>query len=64
MKRLLELSSRECRWPVAEDRGGHLFCGHHTAENCSYCALHKAISIEPEPPDWWLELDDLFGVTR
>lgn len=66
MKRLLELSNHECKWPVSEDRDGHLFCAARTSEGCSYCPDHRAMSVVPEDelPDWWLELDDLFGVTR
>ena len=64
MKRILELGVNECRWPIAEDRTGHLFCSHRTPDGQSYCPDHKAMSVETELPDWWLELDDLFGVKR
>lgn len=67
MKPLLELSNRECRWPVAEDRQRrHLFCGARTSEGCAYCELHRQMSVVPddELPDWFTELDEMFGVKR
>lgn len=63
MKRILELGCSDCRWPIHTDHSGlHFFCGKRCEPGCSYCATHYEMSVEPEPPDWWLELDELFGV--
>lgn len=64
MKRLLELAFCECRWPVHEDGEGHLFCGQRVTKGSSYCETHRQMSVEPEPPDWWLEVGEWLGVKR
>lgn len=43
-RKLFELDSRECRWPVSGDREQMLFCGHPTELESPYCQCHKAIS--------------------
>src|SRR5690606_19622956 len=38
---LLDLSARECRFPVATSGTTHLFCGAPTAPQQSYCPHHE-----------------------
>jgi hypothetical protein len=37
---LVELKANECRWPVAEEAGQHLFCGAGTQFEKSWCPYH------------------------
>lgn len=34
-----------CKWPVAEDERGHLFCGHKREFGSSYCRHHRQRNI-------------------
>jgi GcrA cell cycle regulator len=46
-KTLLELGTRECRWPLGEALDGtEYFCGCATA-SASYCETHHAIAFRP-----------------
>ena len=53
-KRLLELESRDCRWPVGEpNRPDFFFCGHPSADlnaNRPYCEIHAARARSPSQP--------------
>lgn len=44
---LVELTERQCRWPVSED--GLLFCGHPKLTGMSYCDFHARRAFVPVP---------------
>lgn len=43
-RKLFELDSRDCRWPVSGDREHMLFCGHPTDLESPYCQCLKSIA--------------------
>lgn len=50
-KPLLKLLTNECRYPVGEDRGTHLFCGAKRADPAvSYCNKHLRVMYQPPKP--------------
>jgi GcrA cell cycle regulator len=40
---ITELVNGQCRYPVAETRSGHRFCGAGCEDGVSYCPEHKTI---------------------
>lgn len=49
MKPLLDLERGECRWPVTDTKP-FLFCSEPQADESSYCACHKAMSLSETQP--------------
>ena len=39
----------DCRFPVDEDAGGHLFCGEAAPGKSAYCAHHHGIAYVKRP---------------
>jgi hypothetical protein len=37
---LIDLGPRDCKWPISERDGRHLFCGQPQAANRPYCPVH------------------------
>lgn len=44
LKTLLEMGSKECRWPVEGDKAMTRFCCHEVMEGRSYCQFHHNLS--------------------
>ena len=54
MKTLTELSHEDCRWPVSELGGEHLFCAAPIAGK-SYCLEHRLLAYRrgaPQPTNF------------
>jgi GcrA cell cycle regulator len=39
---IIELEREQCRWPIAEARSGHRFCGDQCQPDSPYCEAHRA----------------------
>jgi hypothetical protein len=46
MKTLLELKTSQCRWPVDEIDGKHMFCARTRCAGSSYCLTHYERSLK------------------
>jgi len=46
MKKLIELLSTDCRWPIDEFEGEHLFCSRPRCDGSSYCKAHHDRSLK------------------
>jgi hypothetical protein len=46
MKTLCELKASQCRWPVDEIDGKHLFCARTRCDGSSYCLAHHERSLK------------------
>jgi hypothetical protein len=46
MKTLCELKNHQCRWPVDEIDGKHLFCARARCVGSSYCLAHHERSLK------------------
>jgi hypothetical protein len=46
MKTLLELKASQCRWPVDEIEGKHMFCARARCDGSSYCPAHHERSLK------------------
>lgn len=49
MKRITALKMDDCRYPVGEDEGGHLFCGASAPGKSAYCTHHHGIAYVRRP---------------
>lgn len=48
LRKLLDLDTHGCRWPVTiNHEGSHLFCNEQQRENSSYCVEHHARARVP-----------------
>ncbi|WP_395697002.1 GcrA family cell cycle regulator [Methylocella sp.] len=45
--RVLDLAPGACRWPVAEDAHGHIFCGAPARLGRSFCSAHMKRAYVP-----------------
>lgn len=41
---LMDLTSKDCRWPVSGEKADTLFCGHDIADASVYCPYHYRMS--------------------
>lgn len=41
---IIDLSREQCRWPIAETRSGHRFCGDQCQPDSPYCETHRALA--------------------
>ena len=49
MKTITDLRLKECRWPVGQHEGRHIFCAEATPDPAaSYCPHHHSIAYLPE----------------
>jgi hypothetical protein len=46
MRTLLEMKASQCRWPVDEIDGKHLFCARTRCAGSSYCLAHYERSLK------------------
>ncbi len=56
MLTLEELHHDSCRWPVAEVRGVHLFCGETAVSAKPYCERHLRLAYRTREDMAWLRL--------
>jgi GcrA cell cycle regulator len=50
-KKLLDLESHDCRWPVGEPRHPDFhFCGAPQLPGHPYCERHRRIALQPAKP--------------
>jgi len=51
LKTLLDLESRDCRWPIGEPKQPDFhFCGDPQLPGHPYCAHHWRMALEPSKP--------------
>ena len=50
-KTIMEIGSRDCRWPCSGEGVSTVFCGGAAVKDKPYCSRHARLAYKPKEPD-------------